>query len=144
MSSKSIKYNSLNEIKNVAKTILDFGQKTPVWIFEGQMGAGKTTLIKAICDVLVVTSHVQSPTYSLVNEYTTKQGIDLYHFDFYRIKNEEEAMDIGVEDYLYSGERCFIEWASKIANLLPSKYLKISIEVSEDGVREIHLEKVGV
>ena len=144
MNTKSIKYNSLNEIKNVAKTILEFGQKIPVWIFEGQMGAGKTTLIKAICDVLVVTSHVQSPTYSLVNEYTTKQGIDLYHFDFYRIKNEEEAMDIGVEDYLYSGERCFIEWASKIANLLPTKYLKIDIKVLEDRAREIHLEKIGV
>ena len=143
MNTKSIKYNSLNEIKIVAKTILDFGQKIPVWIFEGQMGAGKTTLIKAICDVLIVTSHVQSPTYSLVNEYTTKQGIDLYHFDFYRVKNEEEAMDIGVEDYLYSGERCFIEWASRIANLLPTKYLKIEIQVQEDGGRIVNLEKIG-
>lgn len=139
MLSKSIQYNSLSEIKNVAKAVLDFGQKTPVWIFEGQMGAGKTTLIKAICDVLNVTSHVQSPTYSLVNEYTTKQGKDLYHFDFYRIKNEDEAMDIGVEDYLYSGERCFIEWASKIENLLPTKYLKIEIQVQEDGVRIVNL-----
>jgi tRNA threonylcarbamoyladenosine biosynthesis protein TsaE len=144
MSSKSIKYNSLNEIKKVAKEIFDFGQKTPVWIFEGQMGAGKTTLIKAICENLIVTSHVQSPTYSLVNEYATKRGENIYHFDFYRIKNEDEAMDIGIEDYLFSGERCFIEWASKITNLLPSKYLKISIEVLEDGAREIHLEKVGV
>ena len=144
MNSKSINYNSLNEIKTVAKTILDFGQKTPVWIFEGQMGAGKTTLIKAICDVLIVTSHVQSPTYSLVNEYVTKQGKNIYHFDFYRIKNEEEAMDIGVEDYLYSGEKCFIEWPSKITNLLPTKYLKIEIKVEDGGGREIHLEKIGV
>jgi tRNA threonylcarbamoyladenosine biosynthesis protein TsaE len=139
MPTKSITYHSLSEIKKVAKAILEFGQKTPVWIFEGPMGAGKTTLIKAICDVLIVTSHVQSPTYSLVNEYVTKQGKDLYHFDFYRIKNEEEAMDIGVEDYLYSGERCFIEWASKIENLLPTKYLKIEIQVQEDGGRIVNL-----
>lgn len=144
MSLKSIKYNSLSEIKTVAKTILDFGQKTPVWIFEGQMGAGKTTLVKAICEVLVVTSHVQSPTFSLVNEYVTKRGENIYHFDFYRIKNEDEAMDIGVEDYLYSGERCFIEWPSKIENLLPTKYLKIEIHVQEDGGRIVNLEKVGV
>ena len=87
---------------------------------------------------------MQSPTYSLVNEYVTKQGKNIYHFDFYRIKNEEEAMDIGVEDYLYSGEKCFIEWPSKIANLLPTKYLKIEIKVQDDGAREIHLEKIGV
>ncbi|MES2516750.1 MAG: tRNA (adenosine(37)-N6)-threonylcarbamoyltransferase complex ATPase subunit type 1 TsaE [Bacteroidota bacterium] len=144
MNTKLIEYKSLSEIKTVAKSIFDFGQKIPVWIFEGQMGAGKTTLIKAICDVLVVTSHVQSPTYSLVNEYSTKRGEDIYHFDFYRIKNEDEAMDIGVEDYLYSGERCFIEWPSKIANLLPTKHLKVEIQVKEDGGRIVHLEKVGV
>jgi tRNA threonylcarbamoyladenosine biosynthesis protein TsaE len=139
MPSKSIKYNSLSELKKVAQEVFEFGQKTPVWIFEGQMGAGKTTLIKAICEHLVVTSHVQSPTYSLVNEYVTKRGENIYHFDFYRIKNEEEAMDIGVEDYLYSGERCLIEWASKIENLLPTKYLKIEILVQEDGERIVNL-----
>ncbi len=139
MPTKSIIYNSLSEIKKVAKTIFEFGQKTPVWIFEGQMGAGKTTLIKAICENLVVISHVQSPTYSLVNEYVTKRGENIYHFDFYRIKNENEAMDIGVEDYLFSGERCFIEWPSKIENLLPTKYLKIEIQVQEDGGRIVNL-----
>lgn len=139
MSTKTITYTSLSEIDSVAKAILEFGKKMPVWIFEGQMGAGKTTLVKAICKSLVVTSNVQSPTYSLVNEYVTKKGENIYHFDFYRIKSEEEAMDIGVEDYLYSGERCFIEWPSKIENLLPTKYMTVAIEVSEEGQRTITL-----
>ena len=133
MNTKTIEYSSLQEIRKVAQSLLDFGKNTPVWIFEGQMGAGKTTLIKAICDCLVVTSHVQSPTYSLVNEYVTKRGENIYHFDFYRIKQETEALDMGVDDYLYSGNWCFIEWSEKIENLIPEEHSTISIELLEDG-----------
>lgn len=142
VNTKTIEYSSLKDISKAAQAILAFGKSTPIWLFEGQMGAGKTTLIKAICECMLVNSHVQSPTYSIVNEYATTRGENIYHFDFYRIKSEEEAMDIGIEDYFYSGGFCFIEWPSKVENLLPSKHLKVNIEVDENGKRVITLSKV--
>ena len=107
------------------------------------MGAGKTTLIKAICHSLGVNSAVSSPTFSLVNEYEYPGGL-VYHFDCYRLKTPTEALDFGIEEYLSSDSYCFIEWPEKIADFLPSSYLKISISNQEDAQkRHIQLEKIG-
>jgi tRNA threonylcarbamoyladenosine biosynthesis protein TsaE len=138
---KTIEYNNLAELPLVAKQIIDFGKAEKIWIFEGEMGAGKTTTITAICKELGVTSHIQSPTFSLVNEYETTNREIIYHFDFYRIKQEIEAMDMGVEEYLYSGNLCMIEWASKIENLLPLQYLKIKISTPIEFIGGIETEK---
>jgi len=99
------------------------------------MGAGKTTLIKVLCHKLGVTDIVQSPTFAIINEYLTPVGESIYHFDFYRIKKAEEAMDIGYEDYIYSGDYCFIEWPELIGGLLPPDAIKVFIE--GDGARTI-------
>ncbi len=125
---------TLNQINNAAKQIINSSNNHKIWIFDGEMGAGKTTLIKAICKTLGVKDEVSSPTFSLVNEYKTKDGKILYHFDFYRIKNIEEVFDIGYEDYFYSGNICLIEWPEKVNELLENEdVFEIKIEkVSED------------
>jgi tRNA threonylcarbamoyladenosine biosynthesis protein TsaE len=105
------------------------------------MGAGKTTLIKSICKVLGVKDNVSSPTFSLVNEYHTIKGEIVYHFDFYRIKSEEEASDIGVDEYFYSDEYCFVEWPSMIPSLWPDEYVMINIEIISEKERKICLYK---
>ena len=103
------------------------------------MGAGKTTFIKALCAELGVTDEVSSPTFSLVNEYHTSSGEKIYHFDFYRIENEEEVYDIGYEEYLYSGHRCFIEWPEMIGGLVPEDAVTIRIEETGPMSRKIEL-----
>ena len=129
---------SLDEINSVAKKIIsETSQK--VLLFKGNMGAGKTTLIKALAQELGVTSTTSSPTFSLVNEYQSTNNQLIYHFDMYRIKNELEAVNIGIEDYLYSGNWCFIEWAEKIPNLIPENHSNIKIEESIDGKRHLTL-----
>uniref|UniRef100_UPI003B9D3677 tRNA (adenosine(37)-N6)-threonylcarbamoyltransferase complex ATPase subunit type 1 TsaE n=1 Tax=Flectobacillus sp. TaxID=50419 RepID=UPI003B9D3677 len=138
---KQIQYHSLEQLPEVAAQIVAFGKSELVWLFEGQMGAGKTTLIKALCAHLGVTNHVQSPTFSIVNEYITEKNDTLYHFDFYRLKNEVEAMDMGIEEYFDSGNFCFVEWPSKIENLWPANYLSVEISVQADGSRLIILKK---
>jgi tRNA threonylcarbamoyladenosine biosynthesis protein TsaE len=130
---------SLQELPKVAEQVVDFAGNQKIWIFEGGMGAGKTTLIKTICHILGVKDTVSSPTFSIVNEYATAEDTTIYHFDFYRIRNEAEAIDIGIDEYLYSGELCLIEWPSKIENLLPEDYLKIDIQITSDTERTISL-----
>lgn len=103
--------------------------------FYGSMGAGKTTFIKAICDVLGVTDTVNSPTFAIVNEYLAASGSSIYHFDFYRIKKIEEAYDFGYEDYFYSGDLCLIEWPELIEELLPEDTVRVKIEEIETGER---------
>ena len=103
--------------------------------FYGSMGAGKTTFIKAICDVLGVTDTVNSPTFAIVNEYLAASGSSIYHFDFYRIKKIEEAYDFGYEDYFYSGDLCLIEWPELIEELLPEDTVRVNIEEIETGER---------
>ena len=137
----TIKYDSLDKIQEVAGKIIEFAADSKVWIFEGEMGAGKTTLIKTICEALGVDENVTSPTFSIVNEYQTNTGESLFHFDFYRIKDEHEAFDIGSEDYFYSGNYCFIEWPSKVPSLLPSSYIKINIEALSSVERIIEISK---
>ncbi|MDB4927352.1 MAG: tsaE [Mucilaginibacter sp.] len=105
------------------------------------MGAGKTTLIKSLCEALGVAGSVTSPTFAIVNEYAGTNA-KIYHFDFYRLKNQTEALDMGAEEYFYSGNYCFIEWAEKIPDMLPHHYISISIEVLNDEKRKISVEKI--
>jgi len=118
-----------------ASSIAPFTKDYKIWLFEGEMGAGKTTLIKKLCKVLKVTDTVTSPTFSLVNEYLTKENEIIYHFDFYRITKEEEALNIGVEEYFYSGNLCLIEWPSRIPSLIPAKHLKIFLNLGAESQR---------
>ena len=133
----------LADLPRVAEQIIASAGDIKVWLFEGDMGAGKTTLIKALCGAYEVMDNVTSPTFSLVNEYENHDGSTFYHFDFYRIKDETEAMDIGTEEYFYSGNICFIEWPSKIPNLIPEAHLSINIEVNPDHSRRIAIVKNG-
>ncbi len=132
--------NNLDEIANVAKKIIELGKNNRIWFFEGQMAAGKTTLIKEICWQLGVAENVGSPTYSLVNEYITKNNQTIYHFDFYRLKNETEALDYGLEEYFDSGNLCLCEWPSMIPNLWPSEYLMLNLSVLESNSRKIQCD----
>lgn len=134
-----IQIKQLSELNNAVKKIIANSQDKRLWIFEGEMGAGKTTLIKALCDELDVVDVVSSPTFSIVNEYKTKQDETIYHFDFYRLKDEEEAMDIGVEEYFYSGNYCFIEWPSVVPGILPDGCLKIEIVQKDEYLREVQI-----
>lgn len=108
--------------------------------FFGKMGVGKTTLIKEMCEVLGVEDVVCSPTFAIVNEYSTAQGESVFHFDFYRLKSISEAYDIGYEEYFYSGCYCFTEWTEKIEELLPERYVRVEME-ERDGVRILNAIK---
>ena len=129
---------SLDEISNVAELIVAT-QPNKIILFNGEMGAGKTTFIKQLCKTLGVAEATSSPTFSLVNEYQTTDNQIVYHFDFYRLKKETEALDMGVDDYLYSGNWCFIEWAENIASLIPETHSTITIEALSDGKRLLKL-----
>ena len=136
-----LKINGLSGLEEAARIILQQAADEQIFIFEGGMGAGKTTLIKALARALGVTELVSSPTFSIVNEYNGN-GKVIYHFDFYRIKNLQEAYDIGYEEYFYSGNICLIEWPEKIAELLPEHYLKIEIEVLNENDRVLSISKI--
>ena len=125
----------ISEIAEAAKEfVAAMGDRT-VFAFYGKMGAGKTTFIKAVCEELGVQDVINSPTFAIVNEYMDGEGEPIYHFDFYRIKNQQEVLDIGYEDYVYSGNVCFMEWPELIENLLPDDAVKVTIEEEEDGRR---------
>jgi len=113
---------------------------TKIWLFNGSMGSGKTTLIKALVKQLSLSDCASSPTFSLVNEYADKDNNPIYHFDFYRIKNEEEALDMGIEDYFYNDNYCFIEWPEKIKNLLPLNTIEIQISINTDKSRSLYFK----
>ena len=131
-----IKIQSLDTIHEAAKQFIAAMGDSTIFAFYGKMGAGKTTFIKAICEELGVTDVINSPTFSIINEYRSeKTGNLIYHFDFYRIKKEEEAYDFGYEDYFDSGCLCFIEWPELIEELLPEDAVKVRIEEQEDGSR---------
>ena len=120
-----------------AGKLLDTFHSSRVFAFYGNMGTGKTTFIKAICHELGVTDIVQSPTFSIINEYKTKTGEPIYHFDFYRIKSIAEVFDIGYEDYLYSGNYCFMEWPELIEPLLPEDTVRVRISGQLERVIEL-------
>ena len=132
-----IKINKLKDLKRAAKQFIQLIGKNTVFAFYGDMGAGKTTFIKAICIELGVSENITSPTFALVNEYITGDKRSLYHFDCYRIKNLNEAYDMGADEYFYSGELCFVEWPEKIEDLLPSGTVNVTIRVMDDESREI-------
>jgi tRNA threonylcarbamoyladenosine biosynthesis protein TsaE len=150
---------SLNELNGITSAILKMFPDEKIFAVSGELGAGKTTMIKAFCRALGADDSAKSPSFAIINEYEAgnlrsevrgqkknnltgnkKQetgNFKIYHFDFYRIKDEEEAFDIGYEEYFYSGNYCFIEWPGKIPNLLPGEYVRIVIEVNEDESRLI-------
>jgi tRNA threonylcarbamoyladenosine biosynthesis protein TsaE len=128
---------TLEELEDVAEEVVGQINRAKVWLFEGDLGAGKTTFIKLIGDRLGVRDVMSSPSFSIVNEYETETGDKLYHFDFFRIKNEAEAADIGVEDYFYSGSPCFVEWPEKIPSLIPPVYANVKIEIENESHRTI-------
>ncbi|MBR3565083.1 MAG: tRNA (adenosine(37)-N6)-threonylcarbamoyltransferase complex ATPase subunit type 1 TsaE [Paludibacteraceae bacterium] len=129
----------ISDIKRVARMFIDQIGKNTVFAFNGSMGAGKTTFIKAVCEELGVEDVINSPTFAIVNEYETKNGSLIYHFDCYRLKSVEEALNFGAEDYLYSGNLCFIEWPEKIDALLPENTVFVNIKVLSDTKRAIEI-----
>ena len=124
--------SSLNDLPEAARLLLDFAAGKKVIAFSGGMASGKTTFIKAICAELGVKETVSSPTFAIMNEYIAADGNPVYHFDFYRIKNENEARDTGCEEYFYGGHFCFVEWSEKILNLLPKDIVRVTIEVESE------------
>jgi tRNA threonylcarbamoyladenosine biosynthesis protein TsaE len=122
------------ELPQAAKALLNAYPASRVFAFFGQMGAGKTTFIKTLCRVLGVSDIVQSPSFAIINEYKRDSGESIFHFDFYRIKKQEEAFDIGYEDYLFSGNYCFIEWPELVEGLLPEDAVRVTITGTSDRV----------
>ena len=134
---------TLSGLSEVATKLLEFMDTCRVCILSGEMGAGKTTLVKAIGHVLNVRDTMSSPSFSIINEYYTHNGDFVYHFDFYRIKSEAEAFDTGAEEYFNSGNYCFVEWPEKIKSLLPDIYAQLTILVEDDTHRTIELSLHG-
>jgi len=126
------KAKTVQDLKEISQHLIkDFGDNRVI-AFYGEMGVGKTTLIKELCQLLGVEDDTNSPTFSVVNEYLTIKKDSVYHFDFYRIETEEEVFDLGYEDYFYSDSFCFIEWPEKIPNLLPENLIKVVLELDEN------------
>lgn len=137
-----LEVQSEHELPAVAEKMLDFAGDTRLWLFYGDLGAGKTTLIKSIGALLNVVDTMSSPSFSIVNEYQRKNGDPVYHLDFYRIKKEEEAIDLGYDEYFFSEYYCLVEWPEKIPSLIPEEYL--AVEISNQGAQKrlINLNKV--
>lgn len=129
----TIELNSLSDLPTAAKQLMLACEGKSIFAFQGAMGAGKTTFIKALCEELGVKDTISSPTFSIVNEYRAASGRKIYHFDFYRIKNISEAYDMGYEDYLYSDALCFIEWPEMIEEILPEGAVKVLMRQEGEG-----------
>ena len=129
--------SSTEQINQVAQQFIAAMGGHKLFAFYGEMGAGKTTFIKAWCDELGVIDVVNSPTFAIANDYETELGDHIYHFDFYRLKTPQEALDFGVEDYFYSGHICFMEWPDQIGTLLPTESVRVAITVNADGSRTV-------
>ena len=139
---KSIAINSTSELTFVAEQLLLFANGEKFFVFEGEMAAGKTTLIKEFCAALGVEDVVSSPTFSIVNEYLHPKGL-VYHFDFYRLKNLQEAYDIGYEEYFYSNNYCLVEWPTRVEELLPDTYIKVEISITGETEREFYFSTIS-
>lgn len=129
----------ISQLKEAARKLIEYMGDKRIFAFYGSMGAGKTTLIKAICEQMGSIDVATSPTFTLVNEYNTSGGEILYHFDFFRIEKIEEVFDFGFEEYLQSGNHCFMEWPEKIEDLLPEETVMVKINVNDDGSRKVIL-----
>ena len=136
-----IAVNDLSNLPTAAEALLAFAGAEKIFIFDGDMGAGKTTFIKSFCRALGVTDVVSSPTYSIVNEYESAGG-PVYHFDFYRIKDIQEAYDLGYEEYFYGGGICLIEWPERVTELLPDRLVKVEISIVDENRRVFNFSKV--
>lgn len=140
---KTFTVGSLEEIDKVAEEFIRYISESDlqsnIFAFYGKMGAGKTTFIKAICKALGVQDNVNSPTFTIINEYKSAKGFPIYHFDFYRINRLQEAFDIGTEDYFSGSGLCLIEWPEKIAEILPEDCIKVSITTNPDLSRTIEI-----
>lgn len=141
MAESVFKAANVDDLQSIAQELI-VAMEPGLVLFQAEMGMGKTTLIKSLCKALGVSDMVTSPTFSLVNEYLGGKGEKVYHFDWYRIDDEEEALAMGLDDYLEDGDWIFMEWPKKISNLLPFDYQLISITMDAHGVREISLRKV--
>lgn len=132
---------NINELRSAAEKLIQFAGDEKIFLFKGDMGAGKTTFIQSICKALGTGEPVTSPTFSIVNEYQGREH-KIYHFDFYRLKKQEEALDMGYEEYFYSGNYCLIEWPEKIADLLPEQYIRVDIQVLGSENRQLTFTKI--
>lgn len=137
---KSIHIHSEEELTRVAELLLESLEGRTVVALRGEMGAGKTTLVRALAEVMGVTDQVTSPTFALVNQYEGGQGERLYHFDFYRIDDVREAYDLGYEEYFYSGDLCLVEWPEKVEPLLPEELVEVHITVDSPTERTFTIE----
>ena len=137
---QTITIDSQSELRTVADAILQSLDGRTIVAFYGQMGAGKTTLIREIVALLGSSDVVTSPTFALVNQYSTTDGEAVYHFDFYRINKLEEAFDLGYEEYFYSGDLCLIEWSEKIGELLPEDVMTVTIHVNSESSRTFEID----
>ncbi len=138
---KCIRIDSKNQLGKVVQVILETCQDYRIFAFYGELGSGKTTTIQEICRVLKVKDVVHSPSFSIVNEYRSTNGLVVYHFDLYRVEKIEEVFDLGYEDYFYSGNYCFIEWPELIEEILPPGTIPIKIEVGTAGKRSFQFGK---
>ena len=136
---KSWRCQSEKKLLVIAQELFRSFPETKKLAFYGNMGVGKTTFCKALCEVLQVQDVVSSPTFSIVNEYLSEQNGTVFHFDFYRLNDEQEAFDMGYEDYFYSNAYCFVEWPEKVESLLPSSFAKVQIQV-KNGERIIKIK----
>ena len=137
---KQIHIHGLKDLQRAAADFVQIIDNHKVFAFSGEMGAGKTTFIKALCQSLGVSENITSPTFAIVNEYPASDGITIYHFDCYRLKNIREAYDLGAEEYFYSGYYCFIEWPEKIAELLPDDTVHVRITIQHDKSRLVTIQ----
>ena len=130
-----------NDLSDISKKIIDFSDSN-LFLLYGDMGVGKTTLVKSLCSMLDVVDVVTSPTFSIVNQYKRSNNKYVFHFDFYRTKNENEIFDIGYEEYLFSSSYCFVEWPEKAEGLLPNRFVKIEMKL-EDNFRKIRVKNIN-
>ncbi len=136
-----LKIKSPVALEDAARQLLEAFPNQRIFAFYGEMGVGKTTFIKALCRALKVTDVTSSPSYGLIHEYRTVQGTSVYHFDFYRIEAVEEVYDIGYEEYMYSGEYCFLEWPELIDAILPEDTVRIVMSTQDKGVRNLIVQR---
>lgn len=137
---QTIHIDSQSDLPQAASAVVDALGERSVVVFRGEMGAGKTTLIREIVARLGAGDTVTSPTFAIINQYSTRQGRCIYHFDFYRINRVEEAYDFGYEEYFYSGELCLVEWPEKIEELLPAEIMTVRISADKNDGRTIEID----